>query len=77
MQKRNKILRMTRFYIVYIIVIMIIGVFLYKEKNNKEYTYIINNAQGKSENCYVNDYDFRLCEVKDKLIMVEMFYEEN
>ncbi len=77
MQKRNKILRMTRFYIVYIIVIMILGVFLYKEKNNKEYTYIINNAQGKSKNCYVNNYDFRLCEVKDKLIKVEMFYEEN
>lgn len=75
MQKRNKILRMTRFYIVYIIVIMIIGVFLYKEKNNKEYTYIINNAQGKSNNCYVNNYDFRICELKDRLIKVDMFYE--
>lgn len=72
---RKKILKITRFYLIYIIFIMILCIFMYKEKIDKEYTYVINNSQGKSNNCYVNNYDFRICEVKNKILKVDYYYE--
>lgn len=73
---RTKILKITSLIITYIIFVMTILTIRHEQIKIHEYTYIIGNSMGISNNCYVNDYDFRICELKDKLIKVDMFYEE-
>lgn len=76
MKIRKIILLITRLDILFIIIALTIAITIYKEEKENKYTYIIGNSMGISNNCYVNDYDFRICEVKDRLIKVDMFYEE-
>lgn len=42
-----------------------------------EYTYVKDDVFGKSNNCYIDKNDNRVCEVKKALIKVDMYYEES
>lgn len=73
MKLRELILRITGICIMFIILALILGIIAYREKH--KYTYVIDDKFYKSDNCYIHN-DFRVCEVKNKLIAVDYYYEE-
>lgn len=76
MKLRNLILRISGMVLVVIIVTMTILVIAYKESKKYDFTYVIGNDYGKSKNCYIDNNDNRICEVKGEIVKVEYYYEE-
>lgn len=58
-----------------ILIIMLAIMWFAFTYNKHEYTYVIGDKFGKSDNCYIDDNDFRVCIVNKELKRVDMFYE--
>ena len=71
---RNIIVRITGFSILIIMLAIMWFAFTY---GKREYTYVIGDKFGKSDNCYIDNNDFRVCIVNKELKRVDMFYEED
>lgn len=76
MKIKNYIIRISGMVLVLIVISLTIIAITYKENKKINYTYVIGNDFGKSKNCYVDNNDFRICEVKKEIIKVDYFYED-
>lgn len=76
MKIKNYIIRISGTVLVLIILVLTILAIAYKESKKYEYTYVIGNDFGKSKKCYIDTNDFRVCELQQKIIKVDYFYED-
>ena len=75
MKLRELIIRITGTLIFLIIITIILLSIAYKIP--KKYTCVIDGKFLKSNNCYVDASDNRVCKIKGGLKKVEMFYVES
>lgn len=55
--------------------LLVLAEILHFIQQEKRYYYFIDDKIiGISDNCYINDYDIRLCEIENKTIKVDQFY---
>lgn len=75
MKIRDLIIRISGVVLVTIIATITLLTIAYKIP--RKYTYIKDEKFGKSNNCYIDEKDYRVCETKKGMIRVDMFYEED
>lgn len=55
--------------------LLVLAKILYFIQQEKRYYYFIDDKIiGISDNCYVNDYDLRVCEIENNIVKVDQFY---